>query len=667
MKNPLRNSFHKRNSSNNNNSTNGESSSVHSDNVTRYEMKNLKPKEKEISTEQENEVEYFENTKIQEGGIDDSTITQTNDYEQNITKPTSRVRNFIDSFKPAEVKNSPEKDTASITSNEMMIDEEILSLSNLDGQRVPPPRKIENKSDELKKTIKPRHVLMISLGTGIGTGLLVGLGSSLVAAGPAGLLLGFGIMGTCLYCIIQAVGEMAVAYSDLVGGFNAYPSFLVDPAFGFSVAWVYALQWLCVCPLELVTASMTIKYWTTKVDPDVFVIIFYVLILAINIVGGAAGYAEAEFIFNSCKILMMIGFFILGIIIICGGAGNDGYIGGKYWHEPGAFRGEHAIDRFKGVMATLVNAAFAFGMSEFIGVTASEQSNPRKAIPSAAKKMLYRIVCMFLASITIVGFLVPYDSDQLLGSSGGGVKASPYVLAVSTHGVKVVPHFINAVILISVLSVANSAFYSSSRMLLSLAEQGYAPKIFCYIDREGRPLVGMAMASLFGVIAFCATSPKEDEVFVWLLAISGLSQLFTWIAICVSHVRFRRAMHVQGKSIGELGFRSQVGAWGSSYAAIMMVCILIAQFWVAIAPIGEGKLDAKNFFENYLAMPILLALYFGYKIYTKNWTIFIRAKDIDLVSHRNIFDEEIIKQEEEEYREKLRNGPMWRRVYDFWC
>ncbi|CCD25739.1 uncharacterized protein NDAI_0F04210 [Naumovozyma dairenensis CBS 421] len=132
--------------------------------------------------------------------------------------------------------------------------------------------------------------------------------------------------------------------------------------------------------------------------------------------------------------------------------------------------------------------------------------------------------------------------------------------------------------------------------------------------------------------------------------------------ICVSHVRFRRAVHVQSKPTGELGFKSQVGVWGSSYAAIMTICILIAQFWVVIAPIGDGKLETKNLFENYLAMPILLALYFGYKIYTKNWTIFIKAKDIDLISHRNIFDEEIIKQEEDEYRGKLRNGPIWRRV-----
>ncbi|KAL3230433.1 High-affinity glutamine permease [Nakaseomyces bracarensis] len=609
----------------------------------------------------ENVVEYFEKDNI---NIDERVQSGNSQTEHQEDAQQGLFHRFVESFKRAEDHHTPQEDLE----NDLTT---AVSPSSMDGVKRAAPRANgqmkKNEEEGLKKTIKPRHVVMISLGTGIGTGLLVGNAKALHNAGPAGLVIGYAIMGSCLYCIIQAAGEMAVVYSNLLGGFNTYPSMLVDPAFGFSVAWVYCLQWLCVCPLELVTASLTIKYWTTSVDPDVFVVIFYVLIIAINTFG-ARGYAEAEFFFNCCKIMMMIGFFILGIVITTGGAGKDGYLGGTYWHNPGAFRGTNGIQRFKGIMATFVTAAFAFGATEFIALTAAEQSNPRKAIPSAAKKVLYRIICIFIGSITLLGFLVPWDSDQLMGAGGSATKASPYVLAASLHGVRVVPHFINAVILISVVSVGNSAFYSSSRLLLSLSQQGYAPKFFDYVDREGRPLRAMMCSALFGVIAFCATSPKEDQVFTWLLAISGLSQLFTWIAICVSHMRFRRAMRVQGRSLGEIGFKSQVGVYGSFYATVMMVLALIAQFWVAIAPIGEGgSLDAQGFFENYLAMPILIAFYCGYKVWKRDWRLFIRSKDIDLDSYRQIFDEELLKQEDEEYQEKLRNGPFWKRVVDFWC
>lgn len=531
---------------------------------------------------------------------------------------------------------------------------------------VSPSQELIPENANLKRNIKARHVIMMSLGTGIGTGLLVGNGDALVTGGPAGLIIGYAIMGSCLYSIIQAAGEMAVAYPTLTGNFNNYPSFLVDPGMCFATASIYCIQWLCVLPLEIISASITIQYWTTSVNSVVFCAIFYVLIIVINLFG-SAGYAEADFIFNTCKVLMFAGFYILGIVINCGGAGDSGYIGATYWHNPGAFNGDHAIDRFKAVVSTLVTAAFAFGGTESVALTASEQMNPRKSIPSAAKKVVYRIIVIFLGTIALVGFLVPYNSSSLMGSSSSTVHASPYVLAVSLHGVKVVPHFINAVIIISVLSVGNFAYYSSSRILLCLSEIGYAPKFFQYVDRQGRPLYAMIVGAVFGVICFVSASSKEEEVFTWLLAISGLSQLFTWINICLSHVRFRKALSVQGRTIGELGFKSQTGVWGSYYALFMMFLILVGQFWVSLFPIGESGADVQSFFENYLALPVFIVLYFGYKVWKKDWRLYIPADEIDLISHRKIFDEEILKQEDEESEEKLRNSSFWCRFINFWC
>ncbi|AGO10817.1 AaceriAFR698Cp [[Ashbya] aceris (nom. inval.)] len=522
------------------------------------------------------------------------------------------------------------------------------------------------KHENLKQTIKSRHMIMISLGTGIGTGLLVGSGTALHDGGPAGSAIGFLIMGTCVYCVIQAAGELAVCYASLAGGFNAYPSFLIDPALGFATAWVYCIQWLCVFPLELVTASITIKFWSRAVNPDVYVAIFYVLIITINFFG-ARGYAEAEFFFNSCKVLMMIGFFIVGILINTGAIGTSGYIGGKYWRDPGSLGGNNGFQHFKGIVATLVNAAFSLGCSEFVALTAAEQANPRKSIPAAAKKMIYKIFVVFLGSVILLGFLVPKNAPELMGSTESDVHVSPYVIAVRMHGVNVVPSFINAVILLSVLSVGNSAFYSSSRLLHSLAEQNYAPKVFKYIDRAGRPLMAMIVSILFGTICFVAASPKEEEVFKWLLAISGLSQLFTWSTICISHVRFRRALAVQGYSTDELGFKAQTGVIGSYCSAIMMVLALVGQFWVSLVPMGTSKPNVESFFTGYLAMPMFLLCYFGYKVWNKDWRLFIRADQIDLVSHRRIFDADVLKQEDKEYRAKLRNSSIWHRIADFWC
>lgn len=39
-----------------------------------------------------------------------------------------------------------------------------------------------------------------------------------------------------------------------------------------------------------------------------------------------------------------------------------------------------------------------------------------------------------------------------------------------------------------ILSIGRSYVYGGSRTLMFLAETGYAPSIFAYVDRSGRPL-----------------------------------------------------------------------------------------------------------------------------------------------------------------------------------
>ena len=76
-----------------------------------------------------------------------------------------------------------------------------------------------------------------------------------------------------------------------------------------------------------------------------------------------------------------------------------------------------------------------------------------------------------MVSLTVVGCLVPYTNPQLLnGTSSVDVNASPFVIAIEKAGINVLPSIMNAVILISVLSVGNSSTYGSTRTLAALAE-----------------------------------------------------------------------------------------------------------------------------------------------------------------------------------------------------
>ena len=346
----------------------------------------------------------------------------------------------------------------------------------------------------------------------------------------------------------------------------------------------------------------------------------------------------------------------------CGGGPSGGYIGGRYWHHPGAFH--HG---FKGLCSVFVNAAFAFAGTELVGLAAAETSNPRKMLPTAVKQVFWRITLFYIVSLTLVGLLVPYNDPRLLdGTSSADAKASPFVISIVNASISGLPSVMNVVIMIAVLSVGNASIYGSSRTLAAMAEQQQAPKFLAYIDRKGRPLPALVVASVFGLLGFLAASDKESEAFTWMMAISGLSSIFTWGSICLCHIRFRRAWKLQGHSLNELAFQSQPGIIGSWVGLIFNCLVLVAQFWVGFAPSGYGTMSAaslvSNFFSDYLAAPVVLAFYIPYKIWYK--TPFIRAKDMDLQTGRRELDiQALIEQEKAEQAE----WPMWKKAWKFFC
>lgn len=513
----------------------------------------------------------------------------------------------------------------------------------------------EGKS--LKKGISSRHLILMALVTGMGTGLFVGTGKILSTAGPLFLIIGYIIVGSFLYPTLQAAGELAVNYSELSGGYNNYPLKFIDESVAFSVTWIYCIEWLSTFALELVTATITIRFWdgNQTINPDVWVTIILIIVVFLHFVGSDA-YGEGEFIIGCIKVLMVTGFIIMSIVVNVGGGPEGVYIGGKYWHDPGYYT------NFKGLCTVFVTGAFAFSQTEFVALSAAEQPNPRKAIPRACKLVFWRILILFLGVLLMVGLLVPMNSPELMGASGGGSNASPLVLAAKLHGVTVVPHIINVVILLSVCSVASSSLYSSSRTLQSLAEQGYAPRYFNYIDRSGRPLRSLIACSIVGLFSYIAAYKDQTTVFDWLLSISGLAQLFTWDVICISHIRFRQALKYNGISIDSLGYVASTGIWGSIYAIVLHWLILVAQFYIALFPVGSSKPDAQNFFKNYLGAIVLIFFYVCHKLWTRNWNFYIKTCDIDIYADRTIFDEEILNLEKQELREKYNSDPWYKKL-----
>lgn len=526
-----------------------------------------------------------------------------------------------------------------------------------------PPLDGSFHTGNLKRSLKSRHLIMIAIGGSIGTGLFIGSGQALATGGPLAVIIGWSIAGSQIVGTIHGLGEITVRF-PVVGAFANYSIRFLDPSISFVVSTIYVLQWFFVLPLEIIASAITVQYWNDEIDPIVFVAIFYTVIVSINLFG-ARGFGEAEFVFSAVKIVTILGFILLCIILISGGGPDHEYIGARYWHDPGPLS-----NGFKGVLSVLVVASYSLGGTEMVCL-ASGETDP-KELPSAIKQVFWRILFFFLVSLTLVGFLVPYTNENLLG--GSSVDNSPFVIAIKIHNIKILPSIVNAVILISILSVGNSCIFASSRTLCSMAHQHLIPRWFGYIDRAGRPLAGILMNSLFGLLAFLVKSSSVSEVFDWLMAIAGLATCIVWLSINICHVRFRLAMKAQGKTLDELEFVSAVGVWGSVYSGVINFLILVAQFYVALWPIGgwtDSGIRAKKFFQSYLCALILVILFVCHKIYyrwtTGHWWELVALKDIDLETDRKNIDIEIVKQEIQEKQRYLASQPWYVRQFHIWC
>ncbi|KAI0180132.1 amino acid permease/ SLC12A domain-containing protein [Hypoxylon sp. FL1284] len=373
---------------------------------------------------------------------------------------------------------------------------------------------------------------------------------------------------------MQALAELAVLY-PVNGAFYTYVVRFVDPSWGFAMGWDYAIAWLTVLPFELIAAGITIEFWRPDLSVAIWVTVFLV-VLAIIQIFGVRGYGEVEFILSMVKIAACTGFIILGIVINCGGVGNQGYIGAKYWYDPGAFK-----NGFNGFAGVFVVAAFAFGGTELVGLAAAESANPRKAIPMASKQVFFRIA-FYIINLFILGLILPDDDERLKNASGFNSSYSPFVLAIQDAGIAALPSIFNAVITISVISVANSSAFGSTRTLQALGERGMAPKILSYVDKAGRPIYCVTVQLAFGLLGYVGVASDGLDAFNWLLALSGLSYFFVWGSCCVAHIRFRLAWKAQGRSIKQIPYRPPLGIWGSAIGLFLNFVCLIATFYSAL-------------------------------------------------------------------------------------
>ncbi|OAV92350.1 hypothetical protein PTTG_08879 [Puccinia triticina 1-1 BBBD Race 1] len=459
----------------------------------------------------------------------------------------------------------------------------------------------------MHRKLKERQLTMMSIGGTIGTGLFLGMGSSLNDGGPMGLLLGYLIMGTVVCSVQMALGEM-ITYMPCHGALTTFPARFVDPALGFSVGWNYWYSFAICVAGEVTAAAIVVDYWKAPVNQGVWITIFFLTACAINFFGVKC-YGEFESVFAAVKVFAITSLVVLGLVLNLGGGPTHEFIGLKYWKDPGLFRQLNdipgATGRFLAFWSVFIQAAYSFLGTETVALAAAETENPRKTVPRAIRTVFYRLLLFYVASAFVIGIVVPFNDPQLLGGTGDA-SSSPFVIAINRSKIKILPDFINAVVLVSAYSATSSEVYCGSRVLHGLVIDGMAPKIFGKVNSSGNPVNALVASAIPGLLAYMNLSEKSSSVFLWLVNISAMGGIFTWWSVCLTYIRFHKGLKARGVDRDSFDYKAPFQPYLSYYGVVMLAAIILMSGFKVFL---KGQWSWGSFIGAYITLPIFAFTY----------------------------------------------------------
>ena len=406
-------------------------------------------------------------------------------------------------------------------------------------------------STGLKATMRPRHLVMMSLGSAIGAGLFVGSGVGIAAAGPA-VLLAYLISGAVILAVMRMLAEM-VAADPSPGAFSYYAGKAMGQPAAFALGWLWWIEFCLVVAAEATAAAQYLNGIFPSVAPWVFALIAMVAFTASNLVH-VGNFGELEFWFALIKVGFVVGFLILGAAFLLG-------------LTSGTSPGLHNIvdvpfmpKGVSGVAGALLVVIFAFGGIELMAVAAAETADPQRSVAKAVRTILWRILLFYMGAVTVMLLVLPWDSPE--------IEQAPFVAVLNAAGFPALAAAIAVVIIIALLSSLNANLYGASRMIFSLAERGMAPAALHRTNSRGVPVSSVLATSVFGFVAVALNYFWGDAVLKALLNIVGSTLIVTWLAIIVSHLVLRRRAERKGTDL-------PLKMWGFPYLSWLTLAALL--------------------------------------------------------------------------------------------
>ncbi|MGC1521121.1 MAG: amino acid permease [Steroidobacteraceae bacterium] len=436
--------------------------------------------------------------------------------------------------------------------------------------------------NELSRSLRGRHLTMISIGGIIGAGLFVSSSTSIIAGGPASFI-SYTICGLLILLIMRMLGEMTTALPH-IRSFTEFARAGLGDGAGFVVGWLYWYFWVLVVPVEAIAGAKILQSWVPFSPLQIGIALMSVM-TCVNLMS-ARSYAEFEFWFASIKVAAILVFIAIAASYAFGLTSPHGSTFGNLVDHGG-----FTPNGWVAVLAAVPTVFFAMTGAEITTIAAAESAEPGRAIAKMSTQVIWRILIFYVFSLFFIVSVTPWNTVV----SG----ESPFTLALNTMHVPWAPQIMSVIILTAVLSCLNSAFYVSSRVLFILADRGDAPQALVKLNARRVPVASVLIGAVAGFLGIIAATEARQVVFDFLVSSSGALIVFVYMTICFAQINLRRRREREGLAA------PAVTMWlfpYLSYAAIAgMAAVLIA---MAFTPHLQ-----RDFYVSCLTLAVAIGAY----------------------------------------------------------
>lgn len=380
---------------------------------------------------------------------------------------------------------------------------------------------------QLGKGLQVRHLTMMGLGSAIGAGLFLGTGVGIKAAGP-GVLISYVIAGFIVVLVMQMLGELAAARPN-PGSFSAYAEMAFGSSTGFVLGWLYWFMLIMVLGAEITGAGSIMGAWFGIPGwiPGLICVVFFAVVNLADV----RGFGEFEFWFAFIKVAVIIAFLVIGVLNFFGLLPGTSFVGATHIAESGFLP-----NGASGIAAGLLAVAFAFGGIEIVTIAAAEADDPQRSIAAAVRSVIFRISVFYLGCVAVIILLLPYEDINGADSAA----TSPFTLVLQQAHLPGVVGFMEAIIVLALLSAFNAQIYATSRLVYSMSTRGEAPRFFAHTNTSSVPNRAVIMSMVFAFVSVGLQVVFDGSaVLVFLLNAVGGCLLVIWLVIALSEIKLR--------------------------------------------------------------------------------------------------------------------------------